>query len=137
MGFQGEFDIKGYCATIALFTLVDYVCTNQWKNVDLRHYTRATREWLYAPEENKLGVFCKEGTHLRLNIMCRYIAYHLVRLMEIPHEKPTLAKVTTKVEKKEGYLKTKFYVGSKKVSFLRRPRPISELETPLKAPVFE
>ena len=129
LGFQGSFDIKGYCATIACFTLVDYVCTNQWNNVDLRHYTRATREWLYAPEENRVGEFCTGSVQLRLNIMSRYIAYHLVRLMEIPHDMPTLEKVTITVRRQKEYLKTRFKVGREATTVVGKPKPISELET--------
>ena len=129
LGFEGSFDIGGYCATIACFTLVDYVCTNQWRNVDLRHFTRATREWLYSPEENRVGEFCKNSTQLRLNIISRYMAYHLIRLMEIPHEDPIMKNVRITVWREREKLASKFIVGDKAVLVQGTPYPISELET--------
>ena len=73
-----------------------------WKNVDLEHYTRATREWLYAPEENKTGKFCSTCVKIRLNIITRYIAWNILKFMDCRHmekdeRNPVLKNVKTVV----------------------------------------
>ena len=132
LGFQDSFDLEGYCATIACYTFVDYICTNQWKAVDLQHHMRATREWIYAPEENKEGFFSIIGTQVRLNIISRYIAFHLLRYLTVHYEPPVMKRVSIAVKFSNKYdgLKLTFKVGTlKSVLVEETPIPIAEIET--------
>ena len=73
--------------------------------------------------------FASNSTQLRLNIISRYMAYHLIRLMEIPHEDPIMKNVRITVWREREKLASKFIVGDKAVLVQGTPYPISELET--------
>ena len=67
LGFTGDVgDLKGYCAVISTYYLVDYMCTNQWVKRDISHFVRASEEWLYSLQEQKYGVYTPFGTELRI-----------------------------------------------------------------------
>lgn len=71
----------GYCATISCFYLIDYVCTDQWKSRSVEHFVRASREWLFSPEENTSGFFTDVVLAVRANLFARYIAYRIILLL--------------------------------------------------------
>lgn len=73
--------LGGYCATMASFFLVDYVCTNQWKSRDIGHFLRSTREWAFSEEENKTGQFYLHATDMRIVLIARYLACNMLRLL--------------------------------------------------------
>ena len=70
----------GYCQTIACFTMIDYICTNQWESRNIEHFVRSTQEWLMSPEENQTGFFSTTAVTVRAIFIARYIAYRLVAL---------------------------------------------------------
>ena len=74
--------LGGYCATIASFYLIDYVCTNQWQRRDLNHFVRASREWLFAPEENEIGWCSLSTMTIRVVLFGRYLAYRIMALTD-------------------------------------------------------
>ena len=47
-------DIKGYCATMAVFSLFDFVCSAHWRRTgDTGHYLRVSNDWLFENEMNR------------------------------------------------------------------------------------
>ena len=118
--------IEGYCVTISCFYLIDYICTDQWVKPDISHFVRASREWLYSPEENRTGYFSTRTTTIRLIVFARYLAYRIcnVVLRLDVGEENRLRKVRFEHQYYEDVreLVTTISVGSVKTYF-RDPRP--------------
>lgn len=108
---QGEVWIAGYCATIAMFFLIDYVCTEQWEAKDAHHFVRSSREWLMAPEENDTQLFSPEAITIRVVLFARYLAYEILNVFH-----PELAKELVS-KHNVTFHKTKF------VTYLDTPSP--------------
>ena len=43
--------LPGYCATLVLYYMVEWVCTEQWKSRTLSHFLRVSRDWVFSAPE--------------------------------------------------------------------------------------
>lgn len=138
LGFKGTDDMwtGGYCATVACFFLIDYICTNQWDARNSDHFVRSSQEWLMSPQENKTGYFSLDATDLRVILFARYIAFKVFKLM---HPKITVRRLKDVKMRKvifqhrftgNNSLESTISVGTSKVRFLdEHPRPMSMFES--------
>ena len=134
LGFSTEDNMLtgGYCVTISMFFLIDYICTDQWRARNSDHFVRASTEWLISPEENQTGYYSPLLTDIRTILFGRYLAYKIMRLINPnPDEVIDLKKVHMehKITNTGGdrMLSCIIWVGAEGVVIdTKNPRPISE-----------
>ena len=138
LGFSDSEDmwVPGYCATISFFYLIDYICTDQWTSRGIHHFVRASREWLYSPEENNTGYFSTRATALRVIVVARYIAFRIAILLfddartpeEIQKWRPQKVTFQHRFVEATHALYTDVQVGDSQVQFVdTNPRSMSQL----------
>lgn len=86
MGFTsaGDMQMAGYCQSIALFYLYDYLCTKQWTRATAEddHFFRASQDWLYSDAELKHETAGPLLLAVRCILFARYLAYKLADMMQ-------------------------------------------------------
>ena len=117
-----ETGIRGYCATIAIFYMISYVCTSQWRSDTSKgHFLRLSRNWLYSIEETETGMTSMEIL-VRVVVIARYIAYNLAVL--IGHVPVSTNLMNIRVNTHVGALVTTRYYVDGKLHLTRRRRAI-------------
>ena len=56
--------LEGYCATLSLYYMVEWVCSEAWRHKNISHFQRATRDFVFNKAEMKSDVSSMRSTYL-------------------------------------------------------------------------